>query len=35
LKDKVQYNYADPDKIKQEERVVELVDIEAQPKEDA
>jgi len=29
LKEKVQYNYADPDKITQEERVVELVDIEA------
>lgn len=35
LKDKVQYNYADPDKITQDERVVELVDMEAQSKEDA
>jgi hypothetical protein len=35
LKDKVQYNYADPDKIKQEERVVELTDIHAEPKEKA
>lgn len=35
LKEKVQYNYADPDKIIQEERVVELVDMDAQPKEDA
>ena len=35
LKDKVQYNYADPDKIKPEERVVELTDIHAEPKESA
>lgn len=35
LKDKVQYNYADPDKIKPEERVVELTDIHAEPKEEA
>ena len=35
LKDKVQYNYADPDKIKPEERVLELTDIHAEPKESA
>jgi len=35
LKDKVQYNYADPDKIKQEDRVIELTDSDAQPKETA
>jgi hypothetical protein len=34
LKDKVQYNYADPDKIKQEDRVIELTDV-AEPKESA
>lgn len=34
LKDKVQYNYADPDKIKEENRVTELPDV-AEPKESA
>ena len=34
LKDKVQYNYADPDKVKEEHRVVELTDV-AEPKESA
>ena len=33
LKEKVQYNYADPDKIKPEERVLEITDIHAEPKE--
>lgn len=32
LKDKVQYNYADPDKVKKENRVTELPDV-AEPKE--
>jgi len=32
LKDKVQYNYADPDKVKEENRVTELPDV-AEPKE--
>lgn len=34
LKDKVQYNYADPDKVKEEHRVTELSDA-AEPKESA
>lgn len=34
LKDKVQYNYADPDKVKEEHRVTELSDV-AEPKESA
>lgn len=34
LKDKVQYNYADPDKVKKEHRVTELSDV-AEPKESA
>ena len=35
LKDKVQYNYADPDKIKQDDRVIELTETDIQPKETA
>ena len=34
LKDKVQYNYADPDKVKEEPKVVELTDV-VEPNETA
>jgi len=33
LKDKVQYNYADPDKVKEEPRVTELADVYPEPTE--